>query len=1169
MSKRFLGSAAALALAIGMAAPAAANSLYFQMNPNLLSGPRQVFLFGQPGVTGTVTGPGGFLADFTLGTDGFAIVSLNLADQLTSGVVENKGFRVDSSSAISGYFLNRAPATTDMTYLIDGSRLGTDHVVASYGSSSQMSAQATQDGTTVTMTAANGTVLFNATLNAGETYMVQSGDLTGSRITSDKPIAVFSGNQCTNIIRGACDHIVEQIPSVDKLSSSYLMGQTPRTGTLGNPYRAIATQDGTEIRQNGTLVATLDAGQFHEGLVVGGVEVTGSKPFMMAKYLPGQGEGFETDPAMTIVPGSDQWLSSYVFAAPSGEADFEADFVSIVIRTSDISTLRLNGTAPDTSGFATLGSTLFSYGNIDVSLNVGAFSISAASPFQLLLSGFDFFDSYFTYGGAAFSPGASPPGDEQRVHWDGLGPADDGIVQGGDGTWTTTSTNFTFSDGATNGAQDPQPSTVVFGGTGGTVTVSNVDGDVSVTGMTFNVDGYVITGDAVTLAGGTAAFTVTAGNTATIQSRLTGEAGLSMAGGGLLHLASANDFTGDLTVNLGTVRGGLTSFGTGLVTVNDKLIIDATSNDVPVFRNLLAGGGTIYKQGNGLLWIKGENSFSGELQVLAGTLRVDPGEVMNGSTVTDGGISEQTQEIAFNGLGAALVRLGGTMDNGDGNMEENNGVSAPPLLIGTGSVGGFVAMAGSTVSPGPGIATLTVTGLNGTPAGNAVFESGSTYQVEVTSTGQSDRIVVTGTANIATGTTLSFTKTDAPRFVLGTRYTVLSTDGGRTGSFATLSGPTRVSRFISVVQETDVNNVYLAVRQTSSFASAARTPNQIAAATGADSAGNGTLYTAIAYLDTDAQAQAAFDQVSGELHPSVRGATVQDTRFVREALSSHMQALDDTRKGLWMSAYGSWGTTDSDGNAAEMKRDIGGFFLGFDALRGDNYAIGVLGGYGRATINVVDRGGGRATSDDIHIGAYAGFRSGKFIANVSLTHMWRNLDTRRTVTMAGFTDTLTASYQTEVTQFFGEAALSLPAGKLALEPFVQLAYADVTTDPIAEVGGAARLTAARVSDGYLISTLGGRIKYGLPVGDGKFGITAEAGWRHFGGGRETTPIIFNLQAGPAFAVQGVPIGRDVAALGLIVSGQIGKGIEVDFGYRGHVGNGVKDHGVRGGIVVRF
>ncbi len=440
----------------------------------------------------------------------------------------------------------------------------------------------------------------------------------------------------------------------------------------------------------------------------------------------------------------------------------------------------------------------------------------------------------------------------------------------------------------------------------------------------------------------------------------------------------------------------------------------------------------------------------------------------------------------------------------------------------------------------------------------------------MTSTGTSDRLAVTGTATIATGTTLRVTKTDAPRYVLGTRYTVLTTTGGRTGSFASLMGDTRVSRFINVVQETDANNIYLGVRQTSSFVSAAATRNQRAAATGADVAGNGALYTAIAYLDSDAQAQDAFDQISGEIHASARGQTVQDTRFVREAVSAHLQAPDDSRRGLWMSAYGSWGRTDGDGNAAKIQRDIGGFFMGYDVLRGEEWAVGALAGYGSATMDVAARGS-RATTDDIHVGAYAGLQTGNVIASASLVHMWRNMDTRRNVSFPGFTDTLTASYQANVTQLFGEVAYRYMIGsKAALEPFAQGAYVDVSTDGIRENGGAARLTSAgRISEDFFVSTLGARLKYGLPVGSGNFGITAEAGYRRISGGSFKTPIDFNLSAGPVMRIAGVPFERDVAALGLVASGQIGTNVHLDFGYRGQLGKALKDHGVRGGLTVQF
>ncbi|WP_156256575.1 autotransporter domain-containing protein [Sandarakinorhabdus oryzae] len=1134
MITRFLATAAAAALAVGLAAPSAANTLYFQQSPNYdTGGQRQLFVFGLAGSTGTVTNGAGFSSAFTLGAEGFAVIDLGTTYELSASTVQNYGFKVQSDAALSGYYLSRRSASTDMTYLIDGARLGTDHVIAAYQNilEDQISVQATVDNTTVTFRPPGG-VESQVTLNAGQTYMyTATSNLTGTRVLSSAPVTVFSGNRCTNVPTGigACDHIDEQMPSVDKLSSTYLLAQTPRTGSQGNVYRAVATQDGTELRQNGAVVATLNNGQFYEGRVAGGVELVASKPILVAQYLIGQGEANDnTDPAMTIVPGADQWLKSYVFAPPSGAANFPTDFVTIVIRTTDLGTLTLDGSAPNTSGFQVLGSTLFSYGSLDVSLKLGAFAISAASPFQLLLEGFDSYDSYFTYGGAAFSPGASPPPpppvplDGVFVYWDGTGPADNNIVEGGTGTWTTFSPNFTDEFGVQNSANAPQPSTVIFGGTGGTVTVSNVDGPVTVTGMTFNVDGYNIVGDQVTLSGGTAEMTVNgAANTATIGAKLVGSSQLAKLGSGTLVLGnSANSYTGGTLVSGGTLRGGVGAFGTGAITNNANLVLDAAAD--ATLDNLLGGSGVTTKLGVGVLTVTLTNSFSGNF-------------VLNG-----GGLN------VLGGLASAPILL-------------NAGT-----LSGNGTIGGFVAGTGTFVSPGPGLATLTSTG-----AGS--FLAGSTFAVDVNSNGTSDRLAINGPVNIAAGTTLRVTKVDAGRLVLGTRYTVLTSvdEGpGRTGSFASLTGDTRVSRFISVVQELDANNVYLGVRQTSSFASAGRTPNQIAAGSGADAAGNGTLYTAIAYLQTDAEAQNALDQISGEIHATARGQTVQDSRFVREALSWHLQSPDETRKGLWMSAYGSWGNTDGDGNAARVKRDIGGFFMGFDALKGDNWAVGVLAGYGRATVSVNDRGS-RATTDDLHIGAYAGLNSGNLVASVGLAHMFRNLDTRRNVSFAGFSDTLTASYRTNVTQLFGELAYRIPAGKVAVEPFAQAAYVNVSTNAIAESGGVAKLRSGKTNGDFFVSTLGARLKYGLPLGDGSFGITAELGWRHLGGSNETTPILFNLAAGPAFSIAGVPFGRDVAAMGLIISGQVGKNVEIDFGYRGQAGSGVKDHGVRGGLVVHF
>lgn len=1147
MKRALIRTKVLASLAAGLLSSSAlANTLYFQMNPNLAGGgdQRQVFIFGPPNATGTVTGGSGFSQAFDTGAEGFVVITLPLADQLASGSVQNLGFRVDSSAAVSGYYLSRRSATTDMAYLIDGARLGTDHFILGYQNifEDQMSAQAIEDNTVVTFRPV-GQAEFQVTLNAGQTYMhTSNSQLTGSRILSDKPIAVFSGNRCTNVPTGvtACDHIVEQMPSIDKLSSTYLLGQTVRTGTQGNVVRVVATADNTEIRFNGTLVATLNAGQFHEGRVVGGVEIVATNPVLVGQYLIGQSQaGENTDPAMTIVPGADQWLSSYVFATPSGAANFPTDFINIVIRTTDIASLTVNGVAPDPGLFNPLGSTLYSFANIDVSSTTGPFAITAANPFQLLLLGFDSFDSYFTYGGAAFAPGASPPPEPPTpggvdVYWDGdaAGNFANGVVDGGDGVLTAVSVNLTVPDGSTNNTLPAEPANIIFQGAPGAVEIDTSAGAISVSGMRFRVDGYRIFGDEL-LVPGDAVFEVgdatpgTATFVALVESSLNGDGRIEKTGAGTLALAGTNGFSGGLTITEGTVLSAVAGLGTGAIANAGALIIDQPV--AATFAAGISGTGTLAKRGAGTLALDGTNALSGTTSVEAGRLDV----------------------VGSLASSAVTTSLGGT-------------------LGGTGTVGSVTTLAGGRLAPGLSIGTLSVNG-------DITQNTGSIFEVETTSTGLADRVNATGTATIATGAILNVVKLDAPRFVLGRRYTILSAAGGRTGTF-TLTGATRVSQFISVVGEYDATNAYLAVRQTSSFASVGGTPNQVAAATGVDNAGNGSVYEAIAYLPDAASARAAFDLVSGEIHASLRGIAFEDTRFVRDAVASRLQSAGDARRGFWMNGYGAWGDWDGDGNAADLSRNIAGVFFGVDAIANERLNVGILGGFGNAEFDVGDRRS-EATARDFHLGAYAGFgaagagpeeqRAGGISGRVGIANMWRDLKTTRTPAFPGYAETLRSSYDLSVFQVFGDVGYRLDLGAVGVEPFAGIAYVRVSSSDFLESGGSGALrSAGDETSEYWMSSLGGRAYIGLPVGGGRLGFVATGAWRH-DGGDVNDPLSMRFASGPAFDISGVPIAEDSALLGAAITGRIGARVEVEAGYSGQIGGGVSDHGVKANIIVRF
>ena len=288
----------------------------------------------------------------------------------------------------------------------------------SQATSEKAAIHAITNGTNVTFTP-KGSAPINVVLNAGETYKYAGGgtDITGSTIVASNPVAVFSGHTCARVPEPivACDTLLEQMIPNNNLSSNYLL-----TASKGAQFasrrtdlvRVIAAQPGTVVTRDGVVVATLlNVGDVHQfQLAAGaGTRVQTSAPAMVAQYLEGGQGGNQTDPALSLVPGSDTWLKSYRLSTPTGAAAFDQNYASIVINTADLGSLTLNGVGVNTAAFSGIAGTSFSRGIIDLPL--GLFDLAATNPFLVMLGGGESFDSYFTYGGSTFAPGVSPPVD--------------------------------------------------------------------------------------------------------------------------------------------------------------------------------------------------------------------------------------------------------------------------------------------------------------------------------------------------------------------------------------------------------------------------------------------------------------------------------------------------------------------------------------------------------------------------------------------------------------------------------------------------------------------------------------------------------------------------------------------------------------------------------------
>jgi len=172
------------------------------------------------------------------------------------------------------------------------------------------------------------------------------------------------------------------------------------------------------------------------------------------------------------------------------------------------------------------------------------------------------------------------------------------------GTWTAApQTNWTNS--SRHGPAGLEQRLAVFQGTAGTVTVDTSAGAVSTTGMQFATSGYVVTGDALTLAG-TAQATIRVGDgtsagsstVATIASALTGTGGINKSDLGTLILTGANTYTGGTSITAGTLQignGGTTGSVVGNITNNASLVFNRS--DTLTYSGAISGTGAMTKSG--------------------------------------------------------------------------------------------------------------------------------------------------------------------------------------------------------------------------------------------------------------------------------------------------------------------------------------------------------------------------------------------------------------------------------------------------------------------------------------------------------------------------------------------------------------------------------------------
>ncbi|MDF2697550.1 MAG: hypothetical protein K0S65_5933, partial [Labilithrix sp.] len=161
--------------------------------------------------------------------------------------------------------------------------------------------------------------------------LVQTEELSGSVVSSNKPTTVFGGHGCGLVPsrNGACDILNQQLPPFEQWGNEYVgVGYRPRLLSEREPmpYRIVAARDGTVLDYDPAVPPgapiTLSAGEvvtFTSG--TGDAFVVRSQdaehPFYLAAYMSGCSPDFggRGDPEFVNVVAAKQYLSSYSFYA--------------------------------------------------------------------------------------------------------------------------------------------------------------------------------------------------------------------------------------------------------------------------------------------------------------------------------------------------------------------------------------------------------------------------------------------------------------------------------------------------------------------------------------------------------------------------------------------------------------------------------------------------------------------------------------------------------------------------------------------------------------------------------------------------------------------------------------------------------------------------------------
>lgn len=388
----------------------------------------------------------------------FQLPAMNIPERQNS--YDGTAYRIESDVPVTAYQFNPLDNNTqvysnDASLLFPTHSIGTEYTAISGdgiqlaesalgpsdNSGAFVSVVAQEDGTTVnfypTATVYAGaieaitinrgqvaTLISNATIS-GQAGTAGLGNMSGTRVSATKPVAVFSGNVATIEPQpGACcaDHLEHQMLPLAAWGTGYVTAPPPVPGApVGSnraAYRVTGAFDGTQLVYSPSTPAgaptVIDAQQtvrFESDQPFTVTTADPDKPFALTQFLLSNQSIKPTapyqagDPAMIALPAAAQYQDQYIFLVPDGYAN---NYVTILASTT--ATVMLDGNDVSAGAWSTLG-TLdgVQYRFIRLPVNTGSHAISADENIGIVSIGYDQDVSYGYPGGSGLAIISTPP----------------------------------------------------------------------------------------------------------------------------------------------------------------------------------------------------------------------------------------------------------------------------------------------------------------------------------------------------------------------------------------------------------------------------------------------------------------------------------------------------------------------------------------------------------------------------------------------------------------------------------------------------------------------------------------------------------------------------------------------------------------------------------------